>query len=197
MERICVFCGVSTGRAAAYATAARAFGQAVAVRGLGLVFGGGRVGLMGAVADGALAGGSEVIGVIPRSLVDRELAHGGLSALEVVGSLHERKARMAELADAFVALPGGFGTLDELLELLTWSQLGLHGKPVGLLDVDGCWRRRGSRAMRRGGLRARVGPRCDCGLFRSRWCCSIASSGIDGRGADRVHGGTDSGRRRW
>ena len=140
MERICVFCGASSGRAAAYATAARAFGLAVAARGLGLVFGGGRVGLMGAVADGALAGGSEVIGVIPQSLVDRELAHGGVSALEVVGSLHERKARMAELADAFVALPGGFGTLDELLEQLTWSQLGLHEKPVGLLDVDGYWR---------------------------------------------------------
>jgi hypothetical protein len=92
------------------------------------------------VADGALRAGGEVIGVIPQSLVDRELAHGGLSRLDVVGSLHERKARMAELADAFVALPGGFGTLDELLEQLTWSQLGLHAKPVGLLDVEGYWR---------------------------------------------------------
>jgi len=140
MQRVCVFCGASSGRLAAYSDAARAFGEAVAARGLGLVFGGGRVGLMGAVADGALSRGAEVIGVIPQSLVDRELAHGGVSALEVVGSLHERKARMAELADAFVALPGGFGTLDELLEQLTWSQLGLHERPIGLLDVEGYWR---------------------------------------------------------
>ena len=140
MERVCVFCGASSGRLTAYATVARAFGEAVAARGLGLVFGGGRVGLMGAVADGALSGGAEVIGVIPQSLVDRELAHGGVSVLEVVGSLHERKARMAELSDAFVALPGGFGTLDELLEQLTWSQLGLHDRPIGLLDVEGYWR---------------------------------------------------------
>ena len=137
---MCVFCGASSGRSAAYAASARAFGAALATRGLGLVFGGGRVGLMGAVADGALGAGGEVIGVIPQSLVDRELAHAGLSRLDVVGSLHERKARMAELADAFVALPGGFGTLDELLEQLTWSQLGLHAKPVGLLDVEGYWR---------------------------------------------------------
>ena len=104
------------------------------------MFGGGRVGLMGAVADAALAAGGEVIGVIPQSLVDRELAHEGVTRLEVVDSLHERKARMAELADAFVALPGGFGTLDELLEQLTWSQLGLHARPIGLLDVEGYWR---------------------------------------------------------
>jgi uncharacterized protein (TIGR00730 family) len=125
---------------ATYADGARAFGAVVASHGLGLVYGGGRVGLMGAVADGALSGGGEVIGVIPKELVERELAHGGLSELHVVGSLHERKALMAELADAFVALPGGFGTLDELMEQLTWSQLGLHAKPVGLLDVEGYWR---------------------------------------------------------
>ncbi|HVC88315.1 MAG TPA: TIGR00730 family Rossman fold protein [Gaiellaceae bacterium] len=140
MNRVCVFCGASSGRVPAYAVAARAFGAAVAARGLGLVYGGGRVGLMGAVADGALAGGGEVIGVIPQELVDRELAHGGLSELHVVRSLHDRKALMAELGDAFAALPGGFGTLDELLEQLTWSQLGLHRKPVGLLDVEGYWR---------------------------------------------------------
>lgn len=124
----------------AYAEAARAFGAAAAGRGLGIVYGGGRVGLMGAVADAALAAGGEVVGAIPQELVDRELAHPGLSELRVVGSLHERKALMAELSDAFVALPGGFGTLDELMEQLTWSQLGLHGKPVGLLDVEGYWR---------------------------------------------------------
>jgi len=140
VERICVFCGASSGRVPAYAEAARTFGAAAAGRGLGVVYGGGRVGLMGAVADGALAAGGQVIGVIPQELVDRELAHAGLTELHVVGSLHERKALMAELADGFVALPGGFGTLDELLEQLTWSQLGLHGKPVGLLDVEEYWR---------------------------------------------------------
>jgi uncharacterized protein (TIGR00730 family) len=139
VQRVCVFCGASSGRRAAYAVAARTFGALLAERGLGLVYGGGRVGLMGAVADGALAGGGEVIGVIPQELVDRELAHGGLTELRVVGSLHERKALMAELSDAFVALPGGFGTLDELMEQLTWAQLGLHRKPVGLLDVEGYW----------------------------------------------------------
>jgi hypothetical protein len=140
VERVCVFCGASTGRVPAYADAARSLGAAAAARGLGVVYGGGRVGLMGAVADGALAAGGEVIGVIPQELVDRELAHGGLTELHVVGSLHERKALMAELADAFAALPGGFGTLDELMEQLTWSQLGLHAKPVGLLDVAEYWR---------------------------------------------------------
>ena len=124
----------------AYAEAARAFGAAAAGRGLGIVYGGGRVGLMGAVADAALAAGGEVVGAIPQELVDRELAHPGLTELHVVGSLHERKALMAELSDAFVALPGGFGTLDELMEQLTWSQLGLHAKPVGLLDVEDYWR---------------------------------------------------------
>lgn len=136
---MCVFCGASNGRLTAYPDAARSFGRLLARRGFGLVYGGGRVGLMGALADGALEGGAEVIGVIPQELVDRELAHEGLSELIIVGSLHERKAMMASLAGAFVALPGGFGTLDELLEQLTWSQLGLHGKPVGLLDVEGYW----------------------------------------------------------
>jgi hypothetical protein len=140
VRRLCVFCGASSGRLAADADAARSLGAAAAARGIGIVYGGGRVGLMGAVADGALAAGGEVIGVIPQSLVDRELAHTGLSELHVVGSLHERKATMAELADAFAALPGGFGTLDELLEQLTWAQLGLHSKPVGLLDVEWYWR---------------------------------------------------------
>ena len=139
MLRVCVFCGASSGRSPAYAHAARAFGEVVAQRGLGLVFGGGRVGLMGTVADAALAAGGEVIGVMPSALVGRELAHEGLTELHVVETLHERKALMAELSDGFVALPGGFGTLDELMEQLTWSQLGLHDKPVGLLDVEGYW----------------------------------------------------------
>jgi hypothetical protein len=140
VQRVCVFCGASSGRRAAYLDAARSFGATCAGRGIGVVYGGGRVGMMGAVADAARAGGGEVIGVIPQELVDRELAHDGLTELHVVGSLHERKALMAELSDAFVALPGGFGTLDELAEQLTWSQLGLHAKPVGLLDVAEFWR---------------------------------------------------------
>jgi hypothetical protein len=140
MERVCVFCGASSGRGTAYLGAARSFGTELARRGLGLVYGGGRVGLMGEVANAALAGGGEAIGVIPQDLVERELAHAGLTQLHVVASLHERKALMAQLADGFVALPGGFGTLDELMEQLTWSQLGLHAKPIGLLDVEGYWR---------------------------------------------------------
>jgi hypothetical protein len=140
VQRVCVFCGASSGARSAYAEAARAFGAACAGRGLRVVYGGGRVGLMGALADAALAAGGEVVGVISQELVDRELAHPGVSELHVVGSLHERKAMMAELSDAFTALPGGFGTLDELMEQLTWSQLGLHAKPVGLLDVEEYWR---------------------------------------------------------
>ena len=139
MRAVCVFCGASSGRLSAYADAARSLGAALAGRGLALVYGGGRVGLMGAVADGALAAGGEVTGVIPQELVARELAHGGLTRLHVVETLHERKALMADLSDGFIALPGGFGTLDELLEQLTWSQLGLHAKPIGLLDAEGYW----------------------------------------------------------
>ncbi len=137
MRRVCVFCGSSPGANPAYLTAAQAMGRALAARGLGLVYGGGSVGLMGAVADAALAAGGEVVGVIPRALQLRELAHGGLTHLHVVGSMHERKAKMAELAQGFVALPGGMGTLEELAEILTWAQLGLHARPVGLLDVAG------------------------------------------------------------
>ncbi len=115
-------------------------GRALARRRLGLVYGGSSIGLMGAVADAALAEGAEVVGVIPGALEAREIGHRGLTRLEVVGSMHERKARMAELADAFVALPGGMGTLEEFAEILTWAQLGLHRKPCGLLDVEGYWR---------------------------------------------------------
>ncbi len=138
--RLCVFCGSSSGRAPGYAAAARELGTLVARRGVGLVYGGGNVGLMGIVADASLDEGGEVIGVIPRALVDRELAHDGLSQLVVVDTMHERKQRMHDLSDGFVALPGGFGTLDELFEALTWAQLGMHAKPCGLLDVDGFWR---------------------------------------------------------
>ena len=139
MRRVCVFCGSAPGARPAYAAAARALGGLLAARGLGLVYGGASVGLMGIAADAALAGGGEVVGVIPAALEARELAHAGVSRLEVVGSMHERKARMSELADAFVALPGGMGTLEELAEMLTWAQLGIHSKPCGVLDVEGYW----------------------------------------------------------
>ena len=137
MKRLCVFCGSSAGGRPEYAAAARELGALLARHGLGLVYGGGHVGLMGVLADAVLAGGGEVIGVIPQALVDRELAHAGLTELRVVNTMHERKALMADLADGFLALPGGFGTADELFEILTWAQLGLHARPVGLLNVAG------------------------------------------------------------
>jgi uncharacterized protein (TIGR00730 family) len=120
-----------------YAESARLFGAVLARRGLGLVYGAGNIGLMGVLADAALAAGGEVVGVIPKALVDRELAHAGLTQLHVVDTMHQRKALMADLSDAFVALPGGYGTADELFEILTWAQLGIHGKAVGLLNVNG------------------------------------------------------------
>ncbi|OLB40820.1 MAG: Rossman fold protein, TIGR00730 family [Candidatus Rokubacteria bacterium 13_2_20CM_2_64_8] len=137
MKRICVFAGSSAGGRPAYAEAARELGQALVGRGLGVVYGGGSVGLMGTLADAVLAAGGEVIGVIPGPLARREFAHAGLTRMHVVGSMHERKALMASLVDGFVALPGGFGTFEETLEVLTWSQLGIHRKPIGLLNVDG------------------------------------------------------------
>ena len=140
LRRVCVFCGSSPGRLDAYREAAAAFGTELAARGLGLVYGGGNVGLMGVVADAALAGGAEVIGVIPEALVAKELAHRGVSELVGTRSRHERKATMADRADALVMLPGGFGTYEEFCEVLTWSQLGLHQKPCGLLDVAGFYR---------------------------------------------------------
>ena len=137
IRRVCVYCGANVGARPAYAEAARRLGRVLGERGLGLVYGGGNVGLMGVVADAALAAGAEVLGVIPQALVARELGHQGITELRVVETMHERKAVMAELADAFVALPGGLGTLDELFEAMTWAQLGLHQKPIGLLEVDG------------------------------------------------------------
>ncbi len=137
MERVCVFCGSSAGSDPRYREMAERLGRTLARRGLALVYGGGSVGLMGAVADAVLAAGGEAIGVIPRALELRELAHPRLTKLHVVSSMHERKARMASLADAFVALPGGMGTLEEFAEIVTWAQLGLHARPCGLLDVAG------------------------------------------------------------
>jgi hypothetical protein len=137
MRRVCVFAGSSLGAREEYAAAARDLGRTLAARGIGLVYGGGSIGLMGVLADSVLSADGEVIGVIPRMLATKEIAHHGLADLRVVGSMHERKSAMAELADGFIALPGGFGTLEELFEMITWAQLGLHAKPVGLLDVGG------------------------------------------------------------
>lgn len=137
---ICVFCGSSRGRGTRYADAAAAMGRTLAERGIGLVYGGAHIGTMGVVADAALAAGGSVVGVIPESMVEREIAHSGLTELHVVADMHQRKAMMAELADGFVALPGGAGTLEELFEIWTWAQIGLHAKPIGLLDVAGFYR---------------------------------------------------------
>jgi len=139
LRRLCVFCGASSGRDPGYVALAASVGEGLARRGIGVVFGGSRVGMMGAVADAALAAGGEVIGVIPRRLVDREVAHRGLTELRIVETLHERKAGMAALADGFIALPGGLGTLEELAEVASWAQLSLHTKPIGLLGRDGYW----------------------------------------------------------
>ena len=134
MPRVAVFCGASPGNDARMMERARQFGESLATRGIGLVYGGASVGLMGAVADGALSRHGEVIGVLPQSLASKEIAHAGLADLLIVSTMHDRKAAMASRADAFVALPGGFGTLDELFEVLTWSQLGIHDKPCALLS---------------------------------------------------------------
>jgi uncharacterized protein (TIGR00730 family) len=135
MRSLCVFCGSRSGTEAAYDEAARALGRALAADGIRLVYGGGRVGLMGVVADAALGAGGEVVGVIPRALLEREIAHSGLTDLRVVGSMHERKALMSEFSEGFIALPGGTGTLEEFFEVLTWAQLGEHRKPCGLLNA--------------------------------------------------------------
>jgi uncharacterized protein (TIGR00730 family) len=140
IRRLCVFCGSRVGNDPAYRRVAEAVGRLLVARGHGLVYGGGRVGLMGVLADAVLAGGGEVIGVIPQALYTREVAHTDLADLRVVGSMHERKALMADLADGFIALPGGVGTLEELFEIWTWALLGLHRKPCGLLDTGGFYR---------------------------------------------------------
>jgi len=137
MKTICVYCGSNPGRVPDYREAARRLGQELAERGLGLVYGGASVGVMGAVADAILEGGGQAVGVIPHSLATKEVSHHGLDQLFVVDSMHERKAKMAELSDGFIALPGGWGTIEEIFEMLTWAQLGFHEKPCGLLNVSG------------------------------------------------------------
>jgi len=139
MKRVCVFCGAQPGFDPVHAELATALGRAIAARGLGLVYGGGKVGLMGIVADAALKAGAEVIGVIPAALVDRELGHGGVTELRIVPSMHVRKAEMNDLSDGFVVLPGGIGTLEEAVEIHSWAQLGIHSKGLVYLDVDDYW----------------------------------------------------------
>jgi uncharacterized protein (TIGR00730 family) len=139
MRRVAVYCGSADGNDPAYLAEANLLGRAIAAAGLGMVYGGARVGLMGAVADAALTSGAEVIGVLPRVLAGSELAHTGLTRLEIVETMHQRKARMVALADAFLILPGGYGTLDELLEILTWAQLKIHAKPCVVINTAGYW----------------------------------------------------------
>lgn len=141
MKRICVFCGSHSGSQAAYSRGAASLGRALSRRNLELVYGGASIGLMGIVADAVIGAGGSAIGIIPQSLVEKEIAHPGLSELRVVGSMHERKANMAKLSDAFIALPGGIGTLEELFEILTFAQLGFHHKPCGLLNIEGYYDR--------------------------------------------------------
>jgi uncharacterized protein (TIGR00730 family) len=140
LRRVCVFCGSNPGSSSEYRSMATRLGSLLAARGIGLVFGGGSVGMMGAVADAAAAGGAETIGIIPEGLAAREVAHRGVTEMHVVTTMHQRKALMSELSDAFIALPGGFGTLEELFEVTTWAQLGIHRKPIGLLDINGYYR---------------------------------------------------------
>jgi uncharacterized protein (TIGR00730 family) len=135
MKRVCVFCGSRTGDRPEYAEAARRLGRALVARGLGVVFGGGHIGLMGVLADAVLAAGGEIVGVIPQALVDKELAHAAVKDMRVVDTMHKRKELMADLSDGFIALPGGYGTADELFEFLTWAQLRIHTKPIGLVNT--------------------------------------------------------------
>ena len=139
MRRLAVYCGASMGTNSAFAATAKALGEEMAERGIGLVYGGGRLGLMGVVADAVMGAGGEAYGVIPQALIDLEVAHTGLTELHIVTSMHERKAMMTDLTDAFVAIPGGIGTLDELFEAWSWNALGYHAKPFALLNVDGFW----------------------------------------------------------
>jgi uncharacterized protein (TIGR00730 family) len=141
LKRVCVFCGANPGLNPAFAEAARAMGEAIAARGLGLVYGGGHVGLMGIVADAAMRAGAEVIGIIPEVLMRREVGHGAITELHVVATMHERKKMMADLSDGFIVMPGGVGTLEEAVEAFTWTQLGIHDKGIIFLDVNGYWQR--------------------------------------------------------
>lgn len=164
MKRVCVFAGSSSGGRPEYRGTAAELGRLLAAQEIGLVYGGARIGLMGVVADPVLAGGGEVIGVIPKALVSKEVAHDGLSELRIVGSMHERKALIADLADAFIAIPGGWGTLEEFFEVLTWAQLGFHEKPCGLLNARGYF----------DGLLSFIGHSIDEGFVRPEYRAMIS-----------------------
>ncbi len=170
---VAVYCGSANGNDPAFLAEAKALGAAIAASGLGLVYGGACVGLMGAVADAALAGGSEVVGVLPEILAGKEIAHAGLTRLELVPTMHKRKARMAALADAFLVLPGGYGTLEELLEVVTWAQLRLHAKPCILINTAGYWN----------GLLAFFGFRGGRGLLEAEEPATAACGRLRGRGS--------------
>jgi uncharacterized protein (TIGR00730 family) len=176
MRRVCVFTGSNSGARAEYGAAAGELGRVLAGRGIGIVYGGARVGLMGTLADSALAAGGDVVGVIPAALVAKEVAHTGLTDLRVVESMHERKALMSDLADAFIALPGGWGTLEEFFEVLTWAQLGLHRKPCGLLNVHGYF----------DGLLAFLSHTIDEGFVRSEYAELIVVAATPGALLDRL-----------
>ena len=176
LRAIAVYCGSSIGADPAFADAARSLGQVLATRGLRLIYGGGHVGLMGAVADGALDAGGEVIGVITEALAERELSHDGLGTLEVVATMHERKARMADLSDGVIMLPGGFGTLDEFFEAITWTQLGVHATPCGILDVGGYF----------GPLLGFLDAAVAAGFFAPRHRAMIATSNDPGELLDQL-----------
>jgi uncharacterized protein (TIGR00730 family) len=176
MKRICVFAGSNSGAKVEYAAAARELGRVLGERQLGIVYGGGRVGLMGALADEAMSAGGHVIGVIPEALMAKEVGHRGLSELRVVKSMHERKAMMADLADGFVALPGGWGTVEEFFEVLTWAQLGLHRKPCGLLNIQGYYDR----------LLSFTGHAVDEGFVRREYGSMISVSDSPGKLLDTM-----------
>jgi uncharacterized protein (TIGR00730 family) len=187
VRRVCVFCGSNVGARPVYGELAVALGQEIARRGLGLVYGGGDVGLMGVVADACLDAGGEVVGVMPEALAAKEIAHRGLTELRVVASMHERKAAMADLADGFVALPGGFGTLEEFFEVVTWTQLGVHQKPCGLLDVDGYF----------GPLLALIERAVADGFIRARHRDLVLTSSEPGDLLDRLEAWVPVGLSKW
>src|SRR3954470_18079671 len=178
LHRLCVYAGSNAGTRPGYAAAATALAETMAARDIGLVYGGGKVGLMGVLADTILGAGGEAIGVMPQALVDREIAHRGLTELRVVGSMHERKALMAELAGGFVAVPGGIGTLEELIEVFTWSQLGIHAKPLGVLDAEGFY----------AALGAFLDHMVDEGFLRAESRASLHADSDPGALLDRLEG---------
>lgn len=187
MRRVCVFTGSNRGARPEYGEAAGELGRLLADRGIGVVYGGARVGLMGTLADAALAAGGEVVGVIPAALVAKEVAHTGLTDLRVVESMHQRKALMSDLADAFIALPGGWGTLEEFFEVLTWAQLGLHRKPCGLLNVHRYF----------DGLLAFLSHTIDEGFVRSEYAAMIAVAATPGALLDRLASSTPPAVEKW